>query len=416
MNTNNRLPPSIIDNDLFVGMPARVQEYLRAQFERRQVPEAECLVEAGQRAHFMALIESGEVILESPNGDMRVLGPGDCFGESMARYGVPASFSAKTTLETTLWSLRREDWIVASELAALMEKPTAVRSQPSGPNHWGWLRNTAIVLSFLLMGLLILGQPLIDYCNQRLPRLAVESGQTELAERYLRLALNWQPDSASLYDALGVLRYQQGSAAEAANAFHQAVALDNQAASAQNNLGVALIDLARPTEAIEHLQAAAHLDPGNAASYANLGHAFLAAGDLDAASHAYQRAFELDASQVDALAIWAGIAMEQGRIEPARQAWEQILQTNPTHTMAQRGLGAVMVLEGQPYKALDYLEAVRTADPRDAVNRFYLGLAFESLDRNEEAMLEFGHALVYSEDDDLRKLALEHLQSAPEDG
>jgi tetratricopeptide (TPR) repeat protein len=180
---------------------------------------------------------------------------------------------------------------------------------------------------------------------------------------------------------------------------------------AQNNLGVALYQQTKAEKAIEHLQIAVTLDPGSVEALLNLGNAYLAAGNSASAAKAYRRAYELDADQLDALALWAGIALNTGQVDQAKAAWEEVLAAMPEHELAHKGLGAIAVLESDPIQALPHLVAAKEINPRDATVRFYLGLAWEILGRQEEAAVEYEQALALSNDQALLSLVEAHLRA-----
>lgn len=420
----------------FAGLPGSARQYLQARLQKYDLPAGLTLVRPGQRGQFMAIIEQGQVALSGVQGGKQLLGIGESFGEGMMRYGVPSSFTAVTRSASCLWVIQRKDWVFAGELppdplSPAAQQPPAptqkkqepgagTKARPARPadsskprrNRPAWRRLAwmAAILALLVAGALILSPELPRFASQEVTRRALQAGRPDLAQTYLETSQQWQPDQAALYDALGSALYQEGQQLPALDAFSKAVAQDAELASAQNNLGVLLLNQEQVQEALEHLQMAAELNPGNAAVYYNLGNAWLAAGDLEKAGAAYRRASELDVGQIDALAAWAGIALQQGQTEAARLAWEQVLAVRPDHFIALRGLGALTLLQGLPEQALPYLLAARIANPQDAANCFYLGMALEALGRPAEAAESFELALAYSDNPALSEMALAHLR------
>lgn len=387
----------------FSGLPEHARRYLQARLRSYDFAAGQPIIQRGKRGQFMAVVGRGQVKLEDAHGNVHILARGQVFGEGMLRFLVQSSFSASARTETTLWVVKRTDWLVARELPPLPGEAFVSRR----PRRvWLW---PLVAILTLVLTLMILYPELLQFTNHRLTTMALEAGRPDLAENYLEFALSWQTNSAQLYDALGYSYYLQGKQTEALAAFEQAVSLDESYASAQNNLGVALLSQGKIGQAIEPLEAAVSLDPGNADAHHNLGNAYLATQEHEFAANAYQRAFELDPNQIEAKALWAGIALEGSQTDLARDAWEQIVDEKPDHSLANRGLGVIAVLEGRPTQALRHLEIARSCNPQDGITSFYLGLALDALGRPAEAANEFENALVFSDDPDLVHLARERL-------
>lgn len=405
--------PDIRQYAPFTGLPPAAARFLQARLAPVHYAAGETIVIIGQRGHFWGLVEHGHVLLKGPQGENLSIGAGEAFGDAMLRFGVPSAYTALAHEDTTLWVLRRSDWLAARQ------ETIAVSAQPSPrrrPNYAAWL---VLVAAVGLMAFYWIGPALLDFTQHQVTDWALRAGREELAENFLTLALRygwlpgdaWNEQQAKLYASLGYVLTGQGRSEEALEAFQQAVNLDEESASTQNNLGVALLNQSKAELAREHLQAAVSLDPGNAVSWYNLGNANLAIGDRQAAALAYQRALELDPTLVDARVRWASLALMDGRRSLARQAWQQALVEQPDHPLARRGLGALAVLEGAPEKALPDLLIARSSDPTDPMTRFYLALALEALNRPQQAAEQFQVVLSLSSDPALLQQAQAHLLS-----
>lgn len=407
----------------FSALPSTARRYLQSRLRSYEFKAGQAIIQYGKRGSFCAIIERGVVELLEANGGRRMLGPGQSFGEGMLRYGVQSAFAATAQTDTTLWVIKRTDWVFANELPPdqinIQEKsipepetsiPTMAETTPlvvekrKGRKLW-----PLGVIAGILLVLIILYPELPQFVDQAATRIALNAGRADLSERYLNLSRYWQPESAQVFDSLGYSLYLQGKNTEALDAFQQAVTYDEMNASAQNNLGVMLLSQSEVDLALEHLKAAVDLNPGDEKIYLNLGNAYLAAGDLDSSANAYRRAFEIDPNLVDAKALWAGIMLEQGETAKAQQAWKEVLKLDANHSLSLRGLGVAAVMEGEPEQALVNLQKALRIDPQDVVAHFYLGMALEGLDKPEEAASEYAKVLSLSEDSAITELAQAYL-------
>ena len=400
--------PDLQNIAIFSELPAKRRRLLEAELQRFKFAPGKRIIQQGRSGQFLGILESGRVVLESTDKQTQTLSPGHSFGSEMLQYGKPSAFTITTKTETILWVLNRADWLAASS-------PPLTQSRCAKITGWkkaGLL--LLVVIISLVMVALTLGPTLLEDANHSLPRLVADAGRPDLAEKYLRFVIHWQPESARVYGDLGEILFLQGKGTEAIKAYQRAISLDEYLPWIHNNLGVLLLNQGAANQAADHLQTALNLNPGNADAYYNLGNAYYTFGQWEAAAKAYQRAIDLDPNNLDVKAFWAGIMLKEGRLDDAREAWEEVLAEDPGHLLAQQGLGVIFVLEEDPAQALPYLEAVRTADPEDVTTRLYIGLVLEALDRPAEAADELKYAVEKGTDPELRKLAETHLQMIQE--
>ncbi|HEV8335440.1 MAG TPA: tetratricopeptide repeat protein [Candidatus Polarisedimenticolia bacterium] len=96
-----------------------------------------------------------------------------------------------------------------------------------------------------------------------------EEGDPRGAERRLRRLLEREP-SALVHRSLGLLAYEQGKRAEAAEEYRKAIAIEPDDPEGYNNLGVLLKEDGKPEEAAAQFRKALEVDPNFAGSYNNL--------------------------------------------------------------------------------------------------------------------------------------------------
>lgn len=375
--------PLLNDYPIFTALPPQGLRYLQSSLIRREVTPNQVILPHGVRGDFLAIVAKGKVALKTPDGKEYHLQPGDAFGESMLRYGVPSPYEAVALKPTTLWLLPRLDFLRAQRLwAKAMERASAPL-----------LRRWLFISLCLLLTLFLVGETLLEAAGLYLARSALAHGSSQPLTIAFSAALRLHPRSASLHNAYGYMLYQRGEYDRAEAEFQQAVALDSNLASARNNLGIVLLAKGQAPQAATHLQAVVQLDPGNAQAWENLGDAWLASGERTLAALAYLRASSLEPERLQARARWAALALEQGQTEEARRVWTEILELQPEDDEALFGLGMLHLLEKRPAEALGYLQAVQARNPTDALSRLLAGLALQVLGQPEKAAAEYEQVL-----------------------
>lgn len=115
----------------------------------------------------------------------------------------------------------------------------------------------------------------------------------EAVDEYKK-AIEQQPDSARLYNKLGISYHQQMMFGEAKRYYERASDLDEKYAQAINNLGTIYYAEKKYKKAQKTYEKALEITPSSASIYSNLGTAFFARGKYEKASEAYIRALQLD--------------------------------------------------------------------------------------------------------------------------
>ena len=118
------------------------------------------------------------------------------------------------------------------------------------------------------------------------------------AHDFYRAALSKNPNSAALYNKLGINELMSLHLRQAKSDFEHALRLDRRLASAYNNLGVLEYALKRYRGAIKNYEKAIHLEE-NASYYSNLGTAYFSNKDFRDATQAYARAVQMDPAIFD---------------------------------------------------------------------------------------------------------------------
>lgn len=111
---------------------------------------------------------------------------------------------------------------------------------------------------------------------------------------YYEAALAKSPNSAKLYNKIGISELQMQHYREARKSFEHAVKADHELADAYNNLGVVYYEERKYGAAVKEYGRAIDIDANSSSFYSNLGAAYFAKRDFDKAVINYQHALQLD--------------------------------------------------------------------------------------------------------------------------
>jgi spermidine synthase len=131
----------------------------------------------------------------------------------------------------------------------------------------------------------------------RARQLAEREGRTIAGSGYLGAIV---PESAELYNLLGIVYASRGDFERAIVEFQHALTLAPDSAATHWHLGAALASRGERAEAIGHLQRAVEIDPANARAQNDLGLMLTLVGRLDEAVEHLERAVALDPALTDA--------------------------------------------------------------------------------------------------------------------
>jgi tetratricopeptide (TPR) repeat protein len=111
---------------------------------------------------------------------------------------------------------------------------------------------------------------------------------------YYHAALEKKPNSAALYNKIGIAELQMQRWPEAKKSFERAIHEDHEFPEAYNNLGVVFYVAKKYNKAIDRYNKAIHFRDDMASYYSNLGAALFSKKEYDKSVAAYAHAFQLD--------------------------------------------------------------------------------------------------------------------------
>jgi tetratricopeptide (TPR) repeat protein len=217
---------------------------------------------------------------------------------------------------------------------------------------------------------------------------AQERGDRPLAERLCLDVVAREPRDFNANHLLGILRFQQGRAAEALRFLETALTARPEAAEALAHRGVVLHALGRGPEALTSLDRALALRPSQAEALNWRGMVLQALGRPSEALASLEEALAL-APSAEALGNKGAALRSLGRMEEALASLAKAAAAEPGNLAIQFNLGLVLRESGRCPEAAAVLGKVVAAAPDHLAAINNLGLALCECGRAEEAMALF---------------------------
>jgi serine/threonine-protein kinase len=199
-------------------------------------------------------------------------------------------------------------------------------------------------------------------------------GRRGEAVGYYRVALAVRPDSAVVYNNLGVAQAEDQDLPGAIASFRRAIALDPKLAQAHTSLGNALAASNDRAGAIACYRRVVALAPKDAVAHTLLGIGLAVNQNLPGAVASFRRAIALNPKHAKAYGALGQVLLLQGQFAQARAATRRCLGLlGKGHPLRQQALQLL-----RQCKQLEALEARLTAvlqgeaEPRDAAERLAL--------------------------------------------
>jgi tetratricopeptide (TPR) repeat protein len=165
----------------------------------------------------------------------------------------------------------------------------------------------------------------------------------------------------------------QGSYAEAAALYEQAIKLDSSHAETLNNLGASLSYLGRHDEAEQCFRDSIAIKPNYVDPHANLGGLLRIKAQLVGAEISLRRALKLKPNSTEARVNLGLTLTSLGRLRDARACFVKVLKSAPRNVQALHGLAQIDVLEGRFEQAEATFRRIIEIDPK--MPKAWAGLA-----------------------------------------
>ncbi len=223
--------------------------------------------------------------------------------------------------------------------------------------------------------------------------LTFENGNPAAAADLIRRAIGVRPNVVDYHLNLGRVLRADRQADAAVAALRTAVEMNPlTTAGVYRELAEGLIAAGRPAEAVGPMEAAVELAP-TAESLALLGELLAVAGRMPDAYRAVLRAVQLRPDWAAAHAVLASIQDRQGDLAPAEASYRRALDLNPAAADVCNNLGSVVLRQGRPAEAVDLLRRAVQLRPQFPQAHNNLGRALAVLDRPDDAAASFAAAV-----------------------
>lgn len=190
-------------------------------------------------------------------------------------------------------------------------------------------------------------------------------GNLDLAETYLRKAIEINRYGVGFQNSLGNLLVAQNKLREAESAYFEELRMRPEFSLSHNQLGRLMLRTDNLPRAIKHFQSALQFTPDYVDAANNLGVALLRDGQVGAAATALERVLELDDKSARAHANLGHVRLRQGESAEAADCFERALVLNPRCAEAIRGAGLIRLAQGKVQDAIAAFSKALKIDPHD---------------------------------------------------
>lgn len=231
-------------------------------------------------------------------------------------------------------------------------------------------------------------------------------GRREEALKIVAERVDQSGVSAATMYLHAVLLSKLGMNDEALRSYERTVELEPNHLEALQNLGVALARRGKYELSLRWLTRAADLKPNDPAILSALGGTYEGMGDFDKAAINLQKAQELKPDDTAIAVNLAVVLMQKKQEGLAEELLVRTIAREPHNSRALATLGWARLELGKYSAAEADLKAAIEQDATNALAHHNMGVLFQRLGRNEEAVVEFKTALKHSPDLEVTKQAL----------
>jgi tetratricopeptide (TPR) repeat protein len=169
---------------------------------------------------------------------------------------------------------------------------------------------------------------------------------------YYHAALSKHPNSAAIYNKMGIAELLIQRYPEAKKSFERAIKVDHQYADAYNNLGVIFYIGKKYSRAIDRYNKAIQLHEDTASYYSNLGAALFSKKEFDKSVLAYSRALAIDPDVFERTSK-AGVAAQMSKPEDRAHYDYVVAKLYAKMGEADRSLEYLRKAMEEGYKSID---------------------------------------------------------------
>ena len=192
-------------------------------------------------------------------------------------------------------------------------------------------------------------------------------------------------DNADAWHARGEVYLLAGVLKPARESFEKAAEIRPSSPATWHELGNIAVAEQRYGDAVLMYQKATNADDSGPQPWHGLGRAYLEIDKPDSARIALKYAIELDPTYPGSYAALSEVEERLGNVDEAISNMREAQEKAPHSTHYKSELGRLLVISGQPDKALAWLEPLLSQPPVKSQTLFALGRALRALGKVEEA-------------------------------
>ena len=222
-------------------------------------------------------------------------------------------------------------------------------------------------------------------------------GDMEEALKHSSKAIQIQPNSAKVHNAVGSLRLANATSPnhlnEAEARFKKAISLDSRFVPPRMNLARLYISMGKPEAAIEECKAVIAIQPENLAAHAELARAYLNTGSLDEATKESEKTVELSPQNPISHNILGEMYARKGQLDKALAEFQKAVGVEPTYAPGYKNIGHVYLLTSLPDKAIEEYRKALSYRPNYGEVYSGLGDAYLIKGMTQKAAEEYKNAV-----------------------
>ena len=229
--------------------------------------------------------------------------------------------------------------------------------------------------------------------NLHVGRFVAQRGDLAEAEKYLRRAVEFNPQNDVFQSNLALILARQGNLTEATDHFRRALEINPKDPATLNNMGIALAQQGRLDEAIEYFSRSLKIKPNDASGHTNMANLLLNRGDLEGATKHLRVAIEIDPADADNHNTLAIISAKRGDLAEATKYLRRVVELKPGDAATANNLAITLAQQGKLNEAAQYFEAALQIDPNFAEAHAGLARVLAAQKKPDEAARHYHEAL-----------------------
>ena len=237
-------------------------------------------------------------------------------------------------------------------------------------------------------------------------------GDTEAVLEYIGKAIETEPNSAEVRNAIGEIWMANAKSSEdldkAAARFKEAISLDPKFVPPHMNLAWLYMSKRELDEAIKEYKIVVNIEPENLAARRQLATAYLNTGSLDEAMEEVKKIVKLSPEDPVSHNALGEVYMRKGQLDEALSEFQQAVGLEAKYAPGYKNIGSIHLLRGSSDKAIEEFRRALSFQPNYGDAHAALGDTYLAKGMTQEATEEYKNAI---SEDAIRTLPIRSLIS-----